>query len=269
MTGVRRFPHLEQERGPFDIVGDVHGCYDELVALLARLCYVPDRHGVYRHPHGRTAVFLGDLVDRGPRIPDVLRLVMDMIADGAALGVTGNHDDKLRRKLKGRNVHVAHGLAESLAQLATQPPPFEDEVAHFLDALADHYLLDGGNLVVAHAGMPERLQGQTSREARGFALYGMTTGQVDEFGMPVRLNWAADYRGRALVVYGHTPVAQPAWLNHTINIDTGCVFGGRLTALRYPERELISVPAARAYALPGRPFLPAYTLDQPAANAGR
>jgi protein phosphatase len=90
---------------------------------------------------------------------------------------------------------------------------------------------------------------------RGFALYGETTGETDEFGLPVRYNWAADYRGTATVAYGHTPVPAPEWLNRTINIDTGCVFGGSLTALRYPERELVSVPAAQVYAEPAKPFL--------------
>jgi protein phosphatase len=116
-------------------------------------------------------------------------------------------------------------------------------------------VLDSGKLVVAHAGLREELQGRTSGAVREFALYGETTGETDEFGLPVRYNWAADYRGRAMVVYGHTPVPQPEWLNNTINIDTGCVFGGRLTALRYPERELVSVPAAREYATPARPLV--------------
>src|SRR3712207_7321069 len=95
--------------------------------------------------------------------------------------------------------------------------------------------------------MKEDLQGRESRKVRDFALYGETTGEVDEFGLPVRLNWAAGYRGSPLVVYGHTPVAEPAWLNNTVNIDTGCIFGGWLTALRYPEREIVSVPARRVY----------------------
>ena len=97
------------------------------------------------------------------------------------------------------------------------------------------------------------MQGRTSGRVREFALYGETTGETDEFGLPVRLNWAAEYRGRAMVVYGHTPVPEPEWLNHTVNIDTGCVFGGKLTALRYPERELVSVPARRVYCEPVRP----------------
>ena len=126
----------------------------------------------------------------------------------------------------------------------------------FLDGLVSHYVFDDGRLVVAHAGMKAEMQGRGSAKVRDFALFGETTGETDEFGLPVRYNWAAEYRGRASVVYGHTPVPEPEWLNRTINIDTGCVFGGRLTALRWPEKELVSVPARQTYADPVRPFLP-------------
>jgi protein phosphatase len=263
---VERVPlwcNRKEERGPFDVIGDVHGCFDELRALLARLGYeVTETPGsglgyAVRPPAGRKAVFVGDLVDRGPQTPPVLRLVMGMVAAGSALCVPGNHDDKLCRKLKGRAVNVTHGLAESLEQLAREPPEFVTAVRDFLDGLVSHYLLDGGRLVVAHAGMRADLQGRTSKRVRDFALYGETTGETDDFGLPVRADWAADYRGRAAVVYGHTPVPEAEWLNHTINIDTGCVFGGKLTALRYPELELVSVSAAREYCPPKRPFLPA------------
>jgi protein phosphatase len=243
------------ERGPFDIIGDVHGCADELRELLARLGYA-EQAGAWGHPAGRRAIFLGDLVDRGPDTPGVLRIVMDMAAAGAALCVPGNHDVKLLRKLRGRDVRVAHGLAESLDQLGREPPEFVARAADFIDGLVSHYVLDEGRLVVAHAGMKQQYQGRASGRVREFALYGETTGESDEFGMPVRLNWAADYRGPASVVYGHTPVLKPEWQNRTINIDTGCVFGGQLTALRYPERELVSVPARQAYATPGRPIGP-------------
>ena len=246
--------NLRHEHGPFDLIGDVHGCRDELVALLARLGYTGEPFG---HPEGRKAVFLGDLVDRGPDTPGVLRIVMSMVAHGTALCVPGNHDVKLMRKLRGRNVRITHGLAESLAQIEREPPAFRDEVAAFIDARISHYVLDDGRLVVAHAGMKESMQGRGSGQVRDFALYGETTGETDEFGLPVRYNWAAEYRGRAAVVYGHTPVPEPEWLNGTICIDTGCVFGGRLTGLRYPERELVSVPAARTYFEPAKPFLPA------------
>jgi protein phosphatase len=208
------------------------------------------------HPDGRKAIFLGDLVDRGPKIPEVLKLVMSMTESGQALTVPGNHDSKLMRKLNGRDVQITHGLAESLHQIDAESQEFKDRVAAFVDALPSHYVLDDGRLVVAHAGLKQELQGRASGKVRDFALYGETTGETDEFGLPVRYNWAANYRGKAMVVYGHTSVPEPEWLNNTICIDTGCVFGGRLTALRYPEKELVSVPALRTYYEPAKPFLP-------------
>jgi protein phosphatase len=253
--------NLKHEHGPFDIIGDVHGCYDELLQLFAQLGYeiaaqleTPDRVTV-QPPAGRKAIFLGDLVDRGPKIPQVLKLVMGMVEAGTAMCIPGNHDMKLMRKLRGRNVQITHGLAESLAQLEPESPEFKQRVADFFDDLVSHYVLDEGKLVVAHAGMKASMQGRGSAKVRDFALYGETTGETDEFGLPVRYNWAAEYRGRATVVYGHTPAPEPEWLNRTINIDTGCVFGGKLTALRYPEKELISVPAAQIYCRPSKPFL--------------
>ena len=248
-----------QEHGPFDIIGDVHGCFDELVALLEKLGYNvggPPGRPTAHHPEGRRAVFVGDLVDRGPNSPGVLRLVMAMVADAAALCVPGNHDIKLVRKLKGRDVQITHGLAETLAQLAGEPDDFKRSVMEFLDGLVSHYVLDDGRLVVAHAGLKQELQGRASGQVREFALYGETTGETDEFGLPVRHNWADDYRGSATVVYGHTPVPAAEWLNRTICIDTGCVFGGKLTALRYPEKELVHVQASRTYYDPVRPLLP-------------
>ncbi len=264
-VSIERAPmwtNLQHEGGPFDIIGDVHGCFDELATLLERLGYQvaargdPASEGGFSvtHPTGRKAVFVGDLVDRGPGVARVIRLVMDMVGDGTALCVAGNHESKLVRKLRGRNVQISHGLAESLEQLETEPTEFRQQAEAFLDGLISHYVLDDGNLVVAHAGMKPEYQGRASARVRDFCLYGETTGETDEFGLPVRYNWAAEYRGRAAVVYGHTPVAEPAWLNNTINIDTGCVFGGKLTALRYPEQELVSVPAARVYYEPARPL---------------
>ncbi len=241
--------------GPFDIIGDVHGCLGELDTLLDRLGWgAADATGLRAHPDGRTAVFVGDLVDRGPDVPGVLRRAMAMVGGGSALAVPGNHDMKLVRKLRGRDVTVNHGLAETLAQLAGEPDGFADEAVTFLDKLVSHYVLDGGELVVAHAGMKAEMQGRGSAKVRDFALYGETTGETDEFGLPVRYDWAAEYRGSASVVYGHTPVPEPEWLNRTINLDTGCVFGGALTALRWPERELVSVAAGATYAEPIRPI---------------
>jgi protein phosphatase len=202
-------------------------------------------------------VFVGDLVDRGPDTPGVLRLVMGMVADGDALCVPGNHENKLVRALRGRNVQLTHGLAESLDQLAAESEEFRKQAEEFMYGLVSHYVLDGGKLVIAHAGLKEAYHGRASGRVRQFALYGESTGETDEYGLPVRYPWARDYRGRATVVYGHTPVVEPAWENNTLCVDTGCVFGGRLTALRYPERELVSVPAERVWYEPVRPLAPA------------
>ncbi|MEZ0164712.1 polynucleotide kinase-phosphatase [Kineococcus sp. LSe6-4] len=271
---TRLFTDLRSETGPFDVIGDVHGCREELTDLLTGLGYrlVHDEQGRAVDavpPAGRTAVFVGDLVDRGPDTPGVLRLVMGMQAAGHALVVPGNHEDKLLRALRGRQVQVSHGLAESLEQLAAEPEGFRAEVERFLDGLVSHYVLDGGRLVVAHAGLLERYQGRASRRVRAFCLYGQTTGETDEFGLPVRYPWAQDYRGAATVVYGHTPVPVPEWVNGTICVDTGCVFGGHLTALRWPERELVAVPARAVHHEPARPFPPSETPSETAGNPAR
>jgi protein phosphatase len=245
------------DHGPFDIIGDVHGCHDELVRLLEQLGYSiaagSDGMRHVTHPEGRRVVFVGDMVDRGPDSPGVVRLVMTMVGDGIALCVAGNHDQKLSRALRGREVKVSHGLERSLQQLEADSA-LKAEAAEFLDGLISHYVLDDGKLVVVHAGLKEDMQGRASGRVRDFALYGETTGETDEFGFPIRLDWAQNYRGRALVVYGHVAVSEARWLNNTVNIDTGCAFGGQLTALRYPERELVSVPAARTYYEPTRPL---------------
>ena len=248
------------DHGPFDIIGDIHGCFTELVELLTRLGYAVDANEAApsaRHPAGRRALFLGDLVDRGPNSPAVLRLVMHMVRQESALCVPGNHDNKLMRHLQGRPVTIAHGLAETLAQLEPERAEFKAEVIDFVHGLVSHLVLDDGKLVVAHAGMRADLQGRASARVRDFAMYGETTGEIDAFGLPVRQNWAADYRGEAAVVYGHTPVPEAEWFNRTLCVDTGCVFGGKLTALRYPEKELVQVQARQVYCEPVRPLQPA------------
>jgi protein phosphatase len=241
------------ERGPFDIVGDVHGCFDELSELLGELGWRLGREGggPWRAdgPPGRRLIFVGDLCDRGPRSPEVLRLAMDLIAAGSAWCVAGNHDDKVARYLDGQNPPATYGLQATIDQLDGASDEFLAEAHEFLWGLATHLVLDGGELVVAHAGMREDLQGHDSTEVRNFALFGSPSGGLGE-DPEARMAWAAEYRGRAHVVYGHTPIREPRWRNRTINIDTGCVFGGALTALRWPERELVSVPARRTYVEP-------------------
>ena len=269
LARTRLWTNLKHETGPFDIVGDVHGCFDELMDLVQKLGYAVTRSVGHfgdpsgddlgdpfdvTHPQGRRLVFVGDLVDRGPNSPDVIRFVRSLVQAGRGFCVAGNHDAKLARALNGRAVTVSHGLEWSLEQLQDAPDAFRKEAAAFLDGLLSHYVMDGGRLVVAHAGLSEDLHGRTSGKVRSFAMYGDTTGETDEFGLPVRYPWAQDYRGKAMVVYGHTPVLEAEWLNHTICVDTGCVFGGKLTALRYPEKDLVSVPARREHYAPSRPL---------------
>lgn len=268
-TEIQRVPLWTDKRGetgPFDIIGDIHGCADELEALLSNLGYGvswSETEGIrsvrVEAPAGRRAIFLGDLVDRGPRTPDVLRLVHAMVTGGSALAVLGNHDAKFVRWLNGRNVKPTHGLDRSIAQMEAEPAEFRSAMKSFLDGLVSHLWLDGGRLVVAHAGIRADMIGRSSGAVREFCLYGETTGETDEMGYPIRHDWAADYDGEASVVYGHTPVIEPEWLNRTICLDTGCCFGGKLTAMRWPEREIVSVAAARVYAQAKRP--PASTIS--------
>jgi protein phosphatase len=262
--------------GPFDIIGDVHGCADELQALLARLGYrvewsdeTAKRTVTVTPPEGRKLVFVGDLVDRGPNTPDVLRIAMSMTAAGTAYAVQGNHDRKLERWLAGRKVTVAHGLQQTIDQLAGEDRGFREAVATFLDGLRSHVWLDGGRLAVAHAGLKEEMIGRGSGAVREFALFGETTGEIDEFGLPVRADWAANYRGPTTVVYGHTPVVRAEWVNNTICIDTGCVFGGSLTALRWPEKEIVDVAAERTWCEPIRPLASPAGTASAQANADR
>jgi protein phosphatase len=252
----------KNETGPFDIIGDVHGCFDELQALLLKLGY--NIHRVDESetnfgfdvvaPENRKVIFVGDLVDRGPDSPNVLRLVMSMVNSGVAYCVAGNHDAKLQKFLNGKQVQLKHGLEVTAKQLEAETAQFKSSVEKFLYSLISHYVFDHGKLVVAHAGLKEEMQGRGSGAVRAFCMYGETTGETDEFGLPVRHNWAKEYRGKAKVVYGHTPVPEAEWLNKTIDIDTGCVFGGKLTALRYPEETLVSVDAKMLYCEPIRPI---------------
>jgi len=241
------------EAGPFDLIGDVHGCFEELRELLEGLGYRVDAGSLrVQPPAGRQALFLGDLVDRGPAVVPVLRLVMGMVEAGQAWCLPGNHDDRLLRHLRGNQVQVQHGLAQTLEQLQGEDEAFTARLTTFLEGLPSHLVLDGGALVAAHAGLRQDLQNRDSKRVRAFCLYGDPTGELDADGLPERRDWARDYSGQAAVVYGHTPVERLEWRRNTLNLDTGCVFGGALSALRWPERTLHSIPAHRAWCEPQR-----------------
>ncbi|MBS1953087.1 MAG: metallophosphoesterase [Cyanobacteria bacterium SZAS-4] len=251
---------LKHLHGPFDIIGDVHGCFDELLELLEKLGYsIKETNSATKEfdvitPESRQVIFLGDLVDRGPASPDVLGLAMSMVGQNKALCVPGNHDVKFVKKLKGRDVKIMHGLAETLEQMADCSDEFRQRVIEFFDQLPSHRILDDGNLVVAHAGIKESMQGKDSSKIRAFTLYGDVDGAIDEYGLPIRKDWGKNYSGNAMVVHGHTPVLEARKVNRTVCIDTGCVFGGKLTAYRFPEDEFVSVQARRQYSAYAKPL---------------
>ncbi len=246
----------ERTAPPFDIIGDVHGCYDELAALLEQLGYRwRAEEQDFVHSDGRLPVFVGDLSDRGPASLAVLTLVERMVGRGAALLVQGNHDNKLLRWLLGHRVQMRYGLAMTVGEIEALPPE-EQEVLRprlisLLQQAPGYLILDDGRLVVTHAGIRDEMVGRWNRAIQAFCLYGDVAG-LDETGMPIRRDWAASRPEEQaaqgpLIVYGHQVVEEVYAVRRTMNIDTGCVFGGRLTALRYPEMDLVQVPAARAY----------------------
>jgi protein phosphatase len=236
----------------WDVIGDVHGCFAELGDLLETLGYRWDERGLPVHPDGRIPVFVGDLADRGPDSPGVLRLVSRLVAAGEALFVPGNHDDKLFRMLRGNKVTRSHGLDLTERQLLALPPreraALEGDILSYLATQPPYLVLDGGRFVVAHAGIREDMIGRTGGRVREFTLYGDVRGFEPGTNKPIRHDWAREYGGSALIAYGHTPQDELKWVNNTVNLDLGCVFGGALAALRYPEREFVSVPARAQYA---------------------
>ncbi|MBI5779968.1 MAG: polynucleotide kinase-phosphatase [Planctomycetes bacterium] len=251
------FNNKRNESGPFDIIGDVHGCYDELIELVEKLGYRQE-NGLYKHPDNRKLIFVGDLTDRGPKIIETVNFVINHSINNLAYVVRGNHDKKFTNYLRGQNVRIDHGLEQTIAQLESLPEAerikFKEQYQKYERNVISHYIFDQGNLAVAHAGITEYFQGRGSAQITDFCLYGQTTGEIDGYGLPVRLDWSENYRGKALVVYGHIPVEEAEFANNTIDIDQGCVFGGRLTALRYPERELIYVEAKAQYYTPTKTF---------------
>lgn len=245
----------KEEHGPFDMIGDIHGCFEELCELLEKMDYQVDREQLSAvHPEGRKLVFLGDLCDRGPENAKVLKFVMNVVNSENGYCLLGNHDRKLLRWLRGSEIKQTHGIDRTIAQIEAESPEFKEEVKQFLASLISHYVFDCGNLVAAHAGLKEEYHGRASSRVKMFALYGDTTGETDEYGLPVRQKWANEYRGSAVVVFGHTPSATVEIINNTYCIDTGCVFGGALTAFRYPEHQCNSVKAKEEYYEPIKPL---------------
>ncbi|NEU29645.1 bis(5'-nucleosyl)-tetraphosphatase PrpE [bacterium LRH843] len=233
-----------------DIIGDIHGCYEELLALLSLLGYQKNEHS-YTHPEGRLVAFVGDLTDRGPNSLDIIRTVSILVETKHAYYVPGNHCDKLYRYFLGRKVQISHGLETTVAELKELANSDYEEIRtlfiNLIDGSPYYHVLDDGKLIIAHAGIRSKDIGKTTKRVKSFVLYGDTTGEMNPDGTPVRLDWALDHHGDEWIVYGHTPVRKPRFVNHSVNIDTGCVFGGHLTALRYPEMEIVQVPSLQPF----------------------
>lgn len=257
--------------GPFDIIGDLHGCHDELEILLRKLGYQENPSEIetiigmsrpWHHPDGRQAVFLGDYLDRGPRILDTLAKVQAMVAFGSALAVQGNHEMRVVKHFRASRQEHRPNLEQTLEELASLGEERQKQaikaLVEFCDNLPHHLVLDRGRLVAAHAGLREEFHGRDSSFVRNMALFGESAPRVEEDLPPDRRDWVSDYRGTALVAYGHTPVARSAIVNQTVNLDTGCVFGGRLTCLRYPEMEFVEVDASRVYSHSRRALPPGF-----------
>lgn len=246
--------HIQKnEQGPFDIIGDVHGCFDELIELLTKLNYKVNRDSGTKYgfkvetPPNRKVIFVGDLCDRGPNSMDCFKLAMTMVENNQAFCVLGNHEAKLLKKLQGRNVQLKNGLELTVEQLSHETNEFKKQLHQFIDQLPVHYVFDQGNLIIAHAGLPERYHGKVSEKIKVFAIYGDVSGKTDEHGLPIRKDWSLEYQGDAIVVYGHVPRNEHYLSNKTYGIDTGCVFGGKLTCLKHPELEIIQVEAKKVY----------------------
>ncbi|WP_019240521.1 MULTISPECIES: bis(5'-nucleosyl)-tetraphosphatase PrpE [Bacillus] len=233
-----------------DIIGDIHGCLPEFEQLTTTLGYNWSS-GIPIHPEGRKLAFVGDLTDRGPQSIKVIEIVFELVKKKRAFYSPGNHCNKLYRYFLGRNVSITHGLETTVAEYKSLSPNEQKVISDkFIDLYENsplYQVLDEGKIVIAHAGIRADYIGRTDKKVKTFVLYGDITGQFHPDGHPIRRNWAKYYKGSATIVYGHTPVIDPFILNNTYNIDTGCVFGGKLTALRYPEMKLVSVPSSMPY----------------------
>jgi protein phosphatase len=241
--------------GPFDIIGDVHACLDELQDLFVALEYERDERRGWVSPDGRLPVFVGDFVDRGPDNAGTLQLAMRMIEAGRALAVPGNHDMQLERYLSYGDAPLVYGLKETVEELNQHSAGFRADVRDFLRSLPSHLVLDRGRLVVAHTGLAAEHHLADTELTKRLAVFSVAEGEMDPHDPEKRHPWVATHKGPP-VVYGHTPVLYPEWRNDSIDIDTGCVFGWRLTALQWPERRLVQVPARKVHFKRSRPFLP-------------
>jgi len=255
---IRHTNPLEKDvQNGIDIIGDIHGCYEEMILLLEKLGYQKNREGLYLHPSGRKFVSVGDVMSRGPQSLKTMLFFYEHVQQDLAYMIDSNHGWKIARWLDGRDVTLHHGdekVEEEFKEYELQVGSEEAQkmkqaLRDFLLHAPSHYVFKKNGvetLVCAHAGIKDDYIGKQSEDIRDFCRYGDTDG-FDENGKPVRKDWFISHNKSSLIVWGHDPKPRPLLINNTINIDQGVVFGGELTAYRYPEREFISVQAKQDY----------------------
>ncbi|MDM5234548.1 polynucleotide kinase-phosphatase [Lysinibacillus pakistanensis] len=241
-----------------DIIGDIHGCYDELLELLKKLEYEVNNEGYFIHPQGRRFVSVGDIMSRGPKSIKTMEFFERHIERGLAFMTDSNHGWKIARWLDGRNVSLHHGDELVEAEFmdyentygGAQTAALKARLAKCLLAAPSHYVLMNKGLasaVVTHAGIRDRYIGKQSSRISDFCRYGDVQ-ELNISGKPIRNDWFTEHQTSQLIIWGHDPKINPLKQNHTLNIDQGVVFGGQLTAFRYPEQTIISVNAYKNYA---------------------
>lgn len=240
-----------------DIIGDVHGCFDEMIQILEKLGYEQNHEKYFIHPEGRKFLSLGDVMSRGPKSLETMQFFLRHVNQDLAYMIDSNHGWKIARWLDGRKVTLNHGdelVEEEIKQFQEQygeeqTVELKKELKKFLLNAPSHYVLTKNGvptLVCTHAGIKDEFIGKQSYDVSDFCRYGDTDG-FDDAGKPIRKDWSIHHKASTLIIWGHDPKPKPLIINNTINIDQGVVFGGELTALRYPEKEFVSVKAKKDY----------------------
>lgn len=235
----------------YDIVGDIHSCYLEFIELLEKLGYEYNDDN-YSHPDGRQVVSVGDIMDRGDHPVATFSLIKRMVNTGSMLTVRGNHCEKIWKWAKGGGVTLTHG-AEKTAVDFEKIHYDKNEIVEFFDKVPYYRILDNGKLVIVHASWRDSnifKDPFDAKSLKGDCLFGPTTGERDHYGLPIRIDWANNRKVNSnspIIVYGHQMHKEVYAVNGAINVDTGCAFGGKLTALRYPEMQFVQVKAHREY----------------------
>ena len=206
------------------VVGDIHGCYDELMALLEKAELDQDDR----------VVAVGDLITKGPKNREVLEVFM---TDPRFSTVIGNHDLALRRRWNGEDIDLSSAQKDAHKELKGE----KDAYTAFLNRLP--FMIDLGSHLVVHAGLRPNveLHSQTTGDLTRLRTLGPDR-ESDE-GTP----WYHVYYGDKVVLFGHWPASEPRRGKKAIGLDTGCVYGYHLTAYIIETDEFVTVKAEKAY----------------------